>query len=571
MFAVALAVAVMFVGWRILFPGENPPLTSGPVEASIGADGGELRISDAARIEFPAGAFPSDTVVTATPVADPDPIDPADPAAYPLAGQAYDITLSQPLQHSVTIVISYAGANLPASTEPPDYKIVEYHAGEWYALPTLVYPDAKELRAETDRFSTIVAVLGVIGVGLVGYALASLAAREDPKYLQPDMLNASWENFHIDTAGLAPSVKIGKDARLWDRSVKLPFTEGKGEVPLFPTYASEMEADPNGMCIDFAPYLASLFIAQGYRTRVVTGSTFQPRTENGQGVGEWVGHMWVEVLIGDTPYYVNTAPTQDEIRSQNDPLWRDGQSFQLVPAGVGFELIPLDLLTAHNIVLKPGRMFWKDLKNDWTGYETYVARFYDKDWWKQYVSSVTPQPSQAPATTPTQTSAANKIDIYLPEPPQGWGSFDSPSIHTERNDQRVAEASAKVIEATDPVASSGWLTVTAGINDDPRFKPTPSYTPLGDTDYHTFEGGHLTIGGLEGAYVIDRTKYDNPLPDAGYNPHYDAVVTGHDGVWIHIEGQYTATGPNSDASARQEAIIADFRQIVEKLDVRLGN
>ncbi len=228
MFAVALAVAVMFVGWRILFPGENPPLTSGPVEASIGADGGELRISDAARIEFPAGAFPSDTVVTATPVADPAPIDPADPAAYPLAGQAYDITLSQPMQHSVTIVISYAGANPPASTEPPDYKIVEYHAGEWYVLPTLIYPETKELRAETDRFSLVGWLLfqGVVGAGVAGTLIASQLAFKDPKYLQPDMVNASWENFQIDIRGLTPSVKIGKDARLWDRSVKLPFTEG---------------------------------------------------------------------------------------------------------------------------------------------------------------------------------------------------------------------------------------------------------------------------------------------------------------------------------------------------------
>jgi hypothetical protein len=134
-----------------------------------------------------------------------------------------------------------------------------------------------------------------------------------------------------------------------------------------------------------------------------------------------------------------------------------------------------------------------------------------------------------------------------------------------------AGQSANIIDTKDPVASSGWLTVTAGINDDPRFKPTPSYTPLGDTDYHKMEVGHLTIGGLEGAYVIDRTKYDNPLPEAGYNPHYDSVVTGHDGVWIHIEGQGTGSGPNSDASARQEAIIADFKQIVEKLDIRLGN
>ena len=568
MLIVVLAVAVMFVGWRNLFPGGNPPLTIGPVEATIGADGGELRISDAARIEFPAGAFPSDAVVTATPVADPAPIDPAEPGEYPLVGQVYDITLSQPLQHSVTIVISYAGASLPAGTEPPDYKIVEYHAGEWYSLPTLVYPDAKEVRAETDRFSAIATVLGVIGVGLFSYGLASLAAREDPKYLQPDMVNAWGENFQIDTSSLAPSAKIGKDARLWDRGVKLPFT--KNEVPLFPTYASDMQADPNGMCIDFAPYLASLFIARDYRTRVVIGEVMQPRTEDGKKVGEWVPHMWVEVLIGDTPYYVNTAPTQDEIRSRNDPLWRDGQSFQLIPAGVGFELIPLDLLSAHNSILNPRRMLWKD-RTPRGGFETQTARSYEKDWWKQYLSSATPQASQTPATIPTQTSAVSKIDIYLPAPPKGWGSFDSRSIHTERNDSRVAEASAKIIETKDPVASSGWLTVTAGINDDPRFKPTPSYTPLGDTDYHKFEGGHLTIGGLEGAYVIDRTKYDNPLPEAGYNPHYDVVVIGPDGVWIHIEGQGTASGPNSDASARQEAIIADFKQIVEKLDVRLGN
>lgn len=560
-----------FFGWRMLFPGENPPLASGPVEATITSDGGEWRISEAVRIEFPAGAFLADTVVRAVPVADPPPIDPVEPAAHPLVGQVYDITMGQPLQQTVTIVVSYRSPRAPAGSMSADYRLLEYHEGDWYALPTAVYPDTEELRAETDRFSLLgwglVGGLLVAGTAAVAYGLAVQAASEDPTYLEPDKVHPE-DGFRIDTTSLTPSVKIGRDARLWDRSWKIPFT--RSEVPLFPTYASEMEKDPNGMCMDFAPYLASLFISQGYRTRVVLGDAKQPRIVDGQTVEKWTGHTWVEVLIGDTVYYVNTAPTQDEVRPQSDPTWHDGEPFQLIPAGVGFELIPLDQVTAHGTVLNPRRMLWKDLKDDWTGYETHSARSYEAEWWKKYLSgsdnpSVGPTPS---VSTQDQASAVTTMDIYLPQTPQGWRAFDPAQIHTERNDGQIPETTAQLIGTGEPVVSSGALTIAAGINDDPRFKPIPSYTPTPDSDYHRYEGGHIAIGALEGAYVIDRTKYDSPRPREQYNAGYDAWLTGHDGAWIHIQGTAVTDGPNSDASARQEEIIADFKEIVRKLDIK---
>ena len=378
----------MFLGWRILFPGEKPPVAGAPVAATISTLGGQLRISDAFRIEFPAGAFPSDTAVTAVPLADPPPVKATVEGTeeIPLVGQAYDINVSQPLVKPATIVLSYADLSLPAGVKPADLKALHYHDGDWFMLPTLIYPEAKELRAEADGFSPvgvgILVGMSIIGGAVVTRKFALGEAQYSARYLQPELVDQDESRFVVekDPGSVIdkPRIRLSKDVRVYDR----------GQV--FPTYASDMEKDPKGMCIDFAPYIASVLIKRGYPVRVVTGKATYWWQQNNTTVGNGQGHQWVEAVIDGKPYYVNTAPTPAEVEVRKDPV--SDETYQVVTYQRGFELVPLedigvaDLDRRREIDLSRNLMFWKEKKQDGS-YETHTRTGYVVDWWKQYVGN----------------------------------------------------------------------------------------------------------------------------------------------------------------------------------------
>lgn len=345
--AVVVAVAVVFVGWRVLDPGERPPEES--LSTTITPAGGELRLNDSVRIEFPAGAFGADTVVTARAVDDPPDLPAEAGADFRLLGSVYEVDLGgATLARPATIVFSYGGLPLPAGVTMADLSVAQYRDGEWGVLQTHLPAGAIELRAETERFSLIGVLIGLGIVGIMGWGALSWVAGQkrsltDTRYLEPDKV--STDGFTVDAA--AGVLRLDKPLTLIDR--------GSG---VRPKRASQMQAEdsPSGMCIDFANLFGSLLIAKGYPVRVVSGQATYA-TDEGTTSG---GHLWVETVIDGKPYYVDTFAANREVT-----------------------LIPL--AEAHTrLQLQPGASFWKELQDG-----RYVARkqaVYDPQWYAGYVS-----------------------------------------------------------------------------------------------------------------------------------------------------------------------------------------
>lgn len=348
--AVVVAVAVVFVGWRVLDPGERPPEDT-PLTTTVTPAGGELRLNDTVRLEFPAGAFSSDTVVTARSLDDPPSL-PGDVTReeFQLLGRVYEIDLGgAELQQPATIVFTYGGLPLPAGVDLADLTVAQYRDGEWGVLHTTVPPGGTELRAETERFSLIGVLIGLGVVGIMGWGALSWVAGlkrslTDTRYLEPDLV--STDGFTVDTdAGV---LRLDKPLTVVDR--------GSG---VRPKHASQMlaEASPTGMCIDFANLFGSLLIKKGYPVRVVSGNVTY-------GTGDTAssgGHLWVETVIDGKAYYVDTYAANREVT-----------------------LVPLEEARTR-FQLNPGTTFWKELEGG--SYVTHKQKTYDATWFSGYVTS----------------------------------------------------------------------------------------------------------------------------------------------------------------------------------------
>jgi hypothetical protein len=166
--------------------GAATPPGSGPanpalVEAKISTKaGGKLSIGGVS-VVFPAGAFSADTLVTAKRVTDPPPLmteamiaEGATASDFQAVGEVYDINLGgAALLQPATIVVPYRGVKIPAGWTAEDLKIVLFRGSEWIVLPTVVDPKAQEVRADTDEFCLVQAV--VVGSGVVIVAAIPLA------------------------------------------------------------------------------------------------------------------------------------------------------------------------------------------------------------------------------------------------------------------------------------------------------------------------------------------------------------------------------------------------------------
>lgn len=330
------------------------------VQTTVSANaGGQLSVEEF-RIVFPAGAFSSNTLVTAKRVTDPPALVTKAMKAegvasddYQLVSAVYDISYGNAaLARPATIVIPYANLKVPSGFTVADLKIAQYRDGQWGLLPTVVDPVAQELRAETERFSFVgvlaaFTVLGLLGWKGLNYVAALKRTLTDPQYLQPDKVNTS--GFEVDTANRL--LKLNKPLVVADR--------GSG---VRPKEASAMlnEARPTGMCIDFANLFGSLLIKAGYPVRVVAGKASSD-VAGGQIRG---GHLWVETVIDGKPYYVDT-----------------------VEANKGVKLVPLDEARTR-FSLDPGETFWKELKDG--KYVAHKIPKYDPQWFANLLAATPP-------------------------------------------------------------------------------------------------------------------------------------------------------------------------------------
>lgn len=354
--AIVVAVGVVFLGWRILVPGERPPETDAPARVTITHDaGGILRVNAGMRIEFPAGALAADTEVTSTPMIDPPafPAEAVDEAGYRAVTGAQQIDLGgATLQQPATIVVSVAGLRLPAGTDPSRLVLTQYRDTEWYVLPTFWDAASGELRAETERFSPVLVALGFLAVltvaalSMVGTAVQKRSLT-DSRFLEPE--NVDVTGFSVDAPG--GLLRLNKPLKGLDR--------GSGVVP---KYASQLQAEdtPTGMCIDFANLFGSLLIRKGYPVRLVSGTA----TYTGKKGTQTGGHLWVETVIDQKPYYVDTGSVSTGVR-----------------------LIPLEEARSR-FHLEPGKVFWKELENG--SYVTRRQDRYDASWFSAY--GVSPAP-----------------------------------------------------------------------------------------------------------------------------------------------------------------------------------
>ena len=263
--------------------------------------------------------------------------------SYRFVGDVYDVELGSPLDEPVTVALDYK--EIPAGFTEDNLYVVQYVDGHWYPVPTDADPASQTVTAQVSHFSflTVCVALGVITLAGAGAMIISLLTQPAfigtaHKYLTPTAANirdaVSGGRFVVDTAGLTLRVQ------------GLTMTGEERARLQRPKTGEEMMNDPVGMCEDFANLFGSLLIAAEYPVRAVGGNaTYRVAGEVISG-----GHAWIEVVIGDTVYYVDTFNPQDTM---------------LVPVADA----------RNRFELRPGRMWGKTVDND-----VISTRDYDSLW-----------------------------------------------------------------------------------------------------------------------------------------------------------------------------------------------
>ena len=365
-----------------------------PVEVTVSTDaGGELSIGGL-RVVFPAGAFSSDTLVTAKRVTDPPPLmteamsaEGATASDFQAVGEVYDINLGgAALLQPATIVVPYGDLDIPSGHTAEELKIVQYRDGQWGVLPTVIDLAAQQVRAKADEFSLVTLCAGgaviAVSAGLVGWAALEWVAGmkralTDPQYLQPEKMTQEDAN-GLTVDRVRSVLTLNKTLTAVDRGFWVR-----------PKAASDMlkEASPTGMCIDFSNLFGSLLIKQGYPVRVVSGmATYD--TLDGPSRS---GHLWVETVIDGKPYYVDTFGPEE---------------IALVPLADAYKL--------HN--LTAGNGFWKEQLEDGT-WVTHTFPVYDPEWYKKLAPAKpapTPPPAESGAFVVVESSGAAKSGATTP-------------------------------------------------------------------------------------------------------------------------------------------------------------
>jgi len=327
-------------------------------ECFITKDEGGLIEAEGLKIHFDSGAFKDDVNVSIKPekntpslisseIIDTDCLD-----LYSTHGGEYHVDIGDVILDKPAIIEYKFEAEGYLSSETEEFiQIAQYRDHDWIVLPTYYNKYDKTLIAEAERFSPVM-LIKVLGGGLIaweaffiGTALKNLPETRKPKYIEPEKIKKS--DYEIDLDKL--------EIRFPDKTLN-----GRNDWyvkhPLKPTDMIKQD-EMAGSCVDWSFLLSSIFIQEGYPTRIVSGYV----EESGFFGVKLVSHSWVEVVIDSKPYYIDA----------HSP-------------GKGIILRPLKNAYKKYKITGLGGSFWKEKKDG-----KYVSippkTKHSIDWWEKYV------------------------------------------------------------------------------------------------------------------------------------------------------------------------------------------
>jgi hypothetical protein len=249
------------------------------------------------------------------------------------------------LSKPATVTLEYSSEDIPQGFTEDNLFIVQYVDGEWRLVESEVDPVAGTISAQVPHFSlvTVCAALGVVVLTGIGAMVISLLTQPAFIGTAHQYLTPSAASIRSAVSGGQFSVDLG-GGRLLLQGV--PLKAINRDRLARPRTGAEMMADATGMCEDFSNLFGSLLIAAGYPVRAVGGNATYVLSER-QVSG---GHAWIEVLIDQDVYYVDTFDTKS------------------------ITLIPIEQ-ARRSLNLKPG-MMWGKTRDD----KVIKSQPYDKLW-----------------------------------------------------------------------------------------------------------------------------------------------------------------------------------------------
>ncbi|MBN1321110.1 MAG: DUF4339 domain-containing protein [Thermoleophilia bacterium] len=364
---------------------------------SVTADGGSSTIdSHGLVITVPEGAVAADTTIEIRTLAGPyhmeEGTEPTGPNGAVCVGPTYDFgPEGLHFDKPVTITLPYDESALPAGIPEENVTFAYWNGQEWIAHAGLIDTENNTLTVQLERFDGVILETTAAGVIIVGGIIIYTGKYiwdklNDPERISTDAIMTGtapdWITSNdptVDSFAKTAVVKVsgdkdnppGPSVPLSDPAALgrlLQDNPGKRSFISFPGKNSDggdlnlpgrWSKDPStnwqkpadyltsnnarGDCTDVSNALVSILSNQGYPAKVVFGYAGDKNSP----------HVWVEVLVGDKPYFV------DE-NGQFSPLTDD----ELKNAG----LIRADPSDNRNAM-------W-----DEHGQEPYTS-----DWWQEYL------------------------------------------------------------------------------------------------------------------------------------------------------------------------------------------